>query len=116
MYKEITKMDNYDELNNARFISRDEIPLDEEVDTNACIMASDVSTIASDVSDEESFVVYTEEDIIEAQQFGVSVEELFKIYEEINNYDDECDPCNCQEWPNWTDGGYEDEGQLESMY
>ena len=93
MYKEITKMDNYDELNNARFISRDEIPLDEEV-----------------------VVVYTEEDIREAQQFGVSVEELFKIYEEINNYDDEYDHCNCQEWPNWTDGGYEDEGLAESMY
>lgn len=115
MYKEITKMSNQDELNNARFISRDEIPLDEDVDTNACII-SDVSTIASDTSDGESFVIYTEEDIREAQQFGVSVEELFKIYEEINNYDDECDPCNCQEWPNWTDGGYEDEGQLESMY
>ena len=115
MYKEITKMSNQDELNNARFISRDEIPIDEETDTNACII-SDVSTIASDVSDEEPFVIYTEEDIKEAQQFGVSVEELFKIYEQINNYDDEYDHCNCQEWPNWTDGGYEDEGGLESMY
>jgi len=110
-------MDNYDELNNARFISRDEIPLDEEVDTNACIMSSDVSTIASDVSDEESFVVYTEEDIREAKRFGVTVEELFKIYEEINNYDDDgYDDYNCEEWPNWTVGGYEDEGLAESMY
>lgn len=109
-------MSNQDELNDARFISRDEIPNDEEVDTNACII-SDVSTIASDISDEEPYVIYTEEDIIQAQQFGVSVEELFKIYEEINNYDDdEYDHCNCEEWPNWNDRGYEDEGVAESMY
>ena len=119
-------MANYDELNNARFISKYEIPsdeeideihLDEEVDTNACII-SDVSTIDSDGLDEEdSFIIYTEEDIKEAERFGVTVQELFKIYEEINNYDQYEPYCNCEEWPKWPyGGGYEDEGLEESMY
>ena len=119
MYKNITKMSNQDELNNARFISVEDIESiqQEEEDTNICVASCDVSTIDTDDSFEEEHTMYTEEDLKAAKEFGVSVEELFKIYEEINNFDDGDDYyCNCQEWPSWGPGGYEDEGQLESMY
>ncbi len=111
-------MDSSNELNNARFISQDEISKDnEEIDTNACIV-SDVSTIETDIEDiDDDFIIYTDDDVKTAKYFGVSVEELFKIYEEINNYEPDEPECNCEEWPVWgCDGGYEDEGLEESMY
>ena len=39
------------------------------------------------------------------------VEEMFEMYDEINNYEPDEPGCNCEEWPVWgRDGGYEDEG------
>lgn len=107
-------MEKFDELNNARFISQDEIPKDD--DTKDCI-GGDISIIASEIDNSiESIIIYTDDEIRQAEQFGVSVDELFKIYEEINNYEPDEPSCNCEEWPIWNSQGYEDEGLEESMY
>ena len=98
----------YDELNDARFISRDDIP------TNIDIV-TDCDTSDIDMHVDEPFI-YTDDEIKEAQQFGVTVEELFKIYEEINNYEPDEPSSNCEEWPVLGWNGYEDEGLEESMH
>lgn len=63
---------------------------------------------------------FTSEDVIEANRLGMSVCEMFKMYDEINNHVDEDDyKNNCPpEWPLHLNmrGTYEDEGFCESYY
>ncbi len=114
-------MEKFDELNNTPFISQDKIPKDDKDDKDdkgikPCI-GGDISIIASELDNIiENIIIYTDDEIKQAEQFGVSVEELFKIYEEINNYEPDEPSCNCEEWPIWNGQGYEDEGLEESMY
>lgn len=55
------------------------------------------------------------EDITLAESYGMSVSEMYDMFEEINTIED--DDCNCEEWPNWyNNGSYEDECGAESMY
>jgi len=59
---------------------------------------------------------YDNNDIQEAKRLGMSVEDLFKMYQEINNY--VCnEPEDTSEWPfDYNDLGYYDEGMEESYY
>lgn len=65
---------------------------------------------------------YDEETRSLAQRMGMSVAEMFELFDELNNSDasitydphQDCPP----EWPDFTgcEGGYEDEGAAESSY
>ena len=107
-------MDSSNELNNARFISQDEITKDnEDIDTTACV-CGDISESDNSI---ESIIIYTEDDVEEAKRLGMSVEDMFEMYDEINYFETDEPECNCEEWPVWgCGGGYEDEGLAESMY
>ena len=107
-------MDSSNELNNTQVISQVEILKDDEdIDTTACV-CGDISESDNSI---ESIIIYTEDDIEEAKRLGMSVEEMFEMYDEINNFETDEPECNCEEWPNFgSNNGYEDEGLEESMY
>ena len=58
---------------------------------------------------------YDNNDVIEAKRLGMSVEDMFKMYEEINNYISN-EPEYTPEWPFDYGLGYCDEGLEESFY
>ena len=58
---------------------------------------------------------YDNNDVIEAKRLGMSVEDMFKMYEEINNYISN-EPEYTPEWPSDYGLGYCDEGMEESFY
>ena len=93
-------MDKSEELNNARIIS-------EELD---------ISVISvNDEEDEEHVVLYDEKDIEDAKRLGMTVEQLFKMLDECNQYEYD-DHEDCVEWPYLGLNEYVDEGAEESMY
>ena len=94
-------------------------------------MLSEVSTVCYDETDHMEWdgsktigigevCPFNSEDIKEANRLGMSVCEMFKMYDEINNHVDEDDyKNNCPpEWPLHLNmgGTYEDEGFCESYY
>ena len=58
---------------------------------------------------------YDNNDVAEAKRIGMTVEELFKMYQEINNYVSN-EPEYMPEWPFDYGLGYSDEGIEESYY
>ena len=58
---------------------------------------------------------YDNNDILEAKRLGMSVEDMFKMYQEINNYISN-EPEYTPEWPFDYGLGYSDEGLEESFY
>jgi len=94
-------------------------------------MLSEVSTVCYDETDQMEWdgsktigigevCPFNSEDVKEAHRLGMSVSEMFKMYEEINNHIDEDDYKNNfpPEWPLHLNmrGTYEDEGFCESYY
>ena len=94
-------------------------------------MLSEVSTVCYDETDHMEWdgsktigigevCPFNSEDVKEANRLGLSVCEMFKMYDEINNHVDEDDyKNNCpSEWPLHLNmrGTYEDEGFCESYY
>ena len=94
-------------------------------------MLSEVSSVCYDETDHMEWdgfktigvgevCPFNSEDVKEAQHLGMSVCEMFKMYEEINNHVNEDDyKNNCPpEWPLHLNlrGTYEDEGFCESYY
>lgn len=94
-------------------------------------MLSEVSTVCYDETDHMEWdgsktlgihevSPFNSEDLREAHRLGMSVCDMFKMYDEINNHVDEDDyKNNCPpEWPLHLDvrGTYEDEGFNESYY
>jgi hypothetical protein len=58
---------------------------------------------------------YDNNDVLEAKRLGMSVEDMFKMYQEINNYISN-EPEYTPEWPFDYGLGYSDEGLEESFY
>ena len=59
---------------------------------------------------------YDEEDILEAKRLGMSLEDMFIMYQEINNCVSD-EPEYTPEWPfDYYQSGYCDEGTEESYY
>ena len=58
---------------------------------------------------------YDNNDVLEAKRLGMSVEDMFKMYQEINNYISN-EPEYTPEWPFDYGLGYSDEGMEESIY
>ena len=58
---------------------------------------------------------YDKNDVIEAKRLGMSVEDMFKMYQEINDYVSN-EPEYSPEWPFNYGLGYTDEGLEESFY
>ena len=58
---------------------------------------------------------YDNNDVAEAKRIGMTIEELFKMYQEINNYVSN-EPEYMPEWPFDYGLGYSDEGMEESYY
>lgn len=95
-------------------------------------MLSEVSTVCYDETDHMEWdgtktigvgdvtPCFNSEDVMEAHRLGMSVCDMFKMYDEINNRVDEDDyKNNCPpEWPLHLNmrGTYEDEGFCESYY
>ena len=94
-------------------------------------MLSEVSTVCYDETDHMEWdgsktigigevCPFNSEDVKEAHRLGMSVCDMFKMYDEINNHVDEDDyKNNCPpEWPIHLNivGIYEDEGFCESYY
>lgn len=93
-------MDKSEELNNARIIS-DEL---------------DLSVISANDEEEGPVILYDEKDVEDAKNLGMTVEQLFKMLDECNQYSQEDDHTECGEWPYLGLNEYEDEGAEESMY
>jgi hypothetical protein len=61
---------------------------------------------------------YDDKDIKQAKDLGMTVEDMFKMFEEINNYESD-EPDYSPEYPEWPfdrNSGYCDEGFEESYY
>ncbi len=92
-------MDKSEELNNARIISNE----------------LDISVISVNDEEDDHVVLYDEKDIEDAKRLGMTVEQLFKMLDECNQYEDD-DHDDCVEWPYLGLNEYVDEGAEESMY
>jgi hypothetical protein len=95
-------MDKSEELNNARIISDEENELD-------------ISVISVNDEEDDHVVLYDEKDIEDAKRLGMTVEQLFKMLDECNQYEYD-DHEDCVEWPYLGLNEYVDEGAEESMY
>ena len=93
-------MDKSEELNNARIIS-DEL---------------DISVISANDKEEGPVILYDEKDVEDAKNLGMTVEQLFKMLDECNQYSQEDEHEDCVEWPHLGLNEYVDEGAEESMY
>ena len=96
-------MDESEELNNARIISDEENELD-------------ISVISSNEEEEQHVILYDEKDVEDAKNLGMTVEEMFKMLDECNQYSQEDEHDDCVEWPYLGLNEYVDEGAEESMY
>jgi len=99
----------------------DQIVLHTIVNSNVDIISDEFSSSESENEENEESInsdilPYDDEDILEAKRLGMTVADMFKMYQEINNYEiDEHE--NCHEWPfNYDNVGYYDEGMEESFY
>ena len=56
------------------------------------------------------------DDIVEAAALGMTVDEMYAMYDEINNHDFNNSNDDYEEWPYCLNNMYTDEGNEESMY
>lgn len=97
----------YDIYNDAVDIVSDELSCS-SCESNENEMTSNETNLAE-------ISPYDYNDVIEAKRLGMTVEDMFKMYEEINNYVSN-EPEYIQEWPFDYGLGYSDEGLEESLY
>tara|TARA_E500000178_G_scaffold223038_1_gene219996 strand:- start:755 stop:1090 length:336 start_codon:yes stop_codon:yes gene_type:complete len=96
-----------------------------DIDNDAVDIVSDELSCSSCDSNENEIIKnksnlsdispYDNNDVIEAKRLGMSVEDMFKMYQEINDYVSN-EPEYTPEWPFDCGLGYSDEGLEESFY
>ena len=90
---------------------------------NSCILYEVKNDIVDIVTEEfidednelPEICSYDDNDIKHAKDLGMTVEDMFEMYEEINNYESD-EPEYAPEWPFDRNSGYCDEGFEESYY
>ena len=85
----------------------------DEVSCSSC--ESNENEIEETKSNLSEISPYDNNDVLEAKRLGMSVEDMFKMYQEINNYISN-EPEYTPEWPFDYGLGYSDEGLEESFY
>lgn len=91
----------------------------DELSDSSCELSDSSCESIYDIEDKHTLSQvspYDNNDIQEAKRLGMSLEDLFKMYQEINKY--VCnEPEDTSEWPfDYNDLGYYDEGMEESYY
>ena len=99
----------------------DQIVLHTIENSNVDIVSDEFSSSESEIEENtyEEILPYDNEDIAEAKRLGMSVEDLFKMYQEMNSYMNNYisnEPEYTPEWPFDYGLGYCDEGMEESYY
>ena len=104
-------MSNLNSSYNLHEVKNDvvDIVTDEFSDNEEDEIDSTVETSLSEISP------YDENDIKEAKALGMTVEDMFKMYQEINNYESD-EPDYSPEWPFDNRNNYCDEGFEESYF